>query len=78
MTENKNIIKGDKFAEPKAVVKHGFYAVIDFKVKNKDGSTSTKSVIEEAFGTRLEAKRELEAVAKASGGVITHFGGFKN
>ncbi|MFS0905691.1 hypothetical protein AB3N02_21845 [Priestia aryabhattai] len=79
MTEDKNILKGNKQADFKVVRNHKFYAVIEVKMKNeRDGKTTAKTIIVDAEGTRMEAKNELEAIAKAQGGKVTYFGGFVN
>ncbi|PGO60614.1 hypothetical protein [Priestia megaterium] len=83
MTENKNILKGNKHAELHTVRNKEFYAVIETKKKVKDKftgkeTTRTTTTIESAVGTRIEAKNELEAVAKENGGTVAYFGGFVN
>jgi hypothetical protein len=67
MKENKNILKGNRHAELKTVRNHSFYATIEVK---------DKTFVYSYVGNRLEAKRELEAIAKELGGTISYFGGF--
>jgi hypothetical protein len=83
MTENKNILKGNKHAELHTVRNKEFYAVIETKTKAKDKftgkeTTRTQTAIVSAEGTRMEAKNELEAIAKQNGGTVSYFGGFVN
>jgi len=79
MKENKNIIKGNRFHEPKAVTKFDFYAVVELTVKGKDGKSTTKDVLvtTENPTTRILAEKELTAEAVKLGGKVKHFGGFK-
>lgn len=80
MKLNKNMLKDNARMENKPATKSKFYAVIDMKVKVMiDGkeATEVKSFVASAFGTRLQAKQELESLARANGGKITHFGGFR-
>lgn len=67
MKENKNILKGNRHAELKTVKNHKFYATIEVK---------DKTFVYSHEGTRIEARRELQAIAKELGGKISHFGGF--
>jgi hypothetical protein len=82
MTEDKNILKGNKQADFKVVHNHKFYGVIELKVKGRDEKgkevTKSKTIIVDAEGTRMQAKNEIEAIAKAKGGKVTYFGGFVN
>lgn len=79
MKENKNIIKGNRFHEPKAVTKFDFYAVVELKTKDKDGKTASKDVIvtTENPTTRILAEKELTAKAVELGGKVKYLGGFK-
>ena len=81
MTENKNILKGNRHAELHVVTKFDFYGVVEVRGgKDKLGNVlPDKSLIHHVENaTRIEAKREVEAFAKSVGGKLIHFGGFKN
>ena len=77
MTDNKNIIKGDRFAPFKTVKEHEFYAIIRTASK-KDEDKVSKDFLITHYGSRLEAKNELHARAKAEGAEVVYFGPFKN
>lgn len=66
-----NVLKNHdgKFRPMKPVKRKKFYAVLEI---------GEKSVVVEAFGTRMEAKRELLDVAKREKGKLSHFGAFLN
>lgn len=79
MNKDRNIIKGNKFADLKVKRFKLWYAVIDIKVKQMvDGESKTvsRSIVEQYYGTRSRAKRELEQLAKANNGKITHFNAY--
>lgn len=78
MREDKNIIKGNRFAELNLVTKREFYAVIDVGGKDKEGNSVTKSYVETFVGERIEAKKVLASVAKKLNGKVTYFGAVKN
>jgi len=78
MTDNKNIIKGNRHVVIKPIKAREFYAIIELKKKNKKGETSTTSVLSTHFGSRLQAKNELNRVAKQMNGEVVYFGAFKN
>lgn len=79
MKENKNIIKGNRHAEMKAIKGHHFYAVVELTSKDKAGNTIKKDVLVTTVSptTRIKAEKELELEAKKMGGKVTYFGGFK-
>lgn len=79
MKENRNIIKGNRFHEPKAITKFDFYAVVELTVKGKDGKSTSKDIIvtTENPTTRILAEKELTAEAVKLGGKVKYFGGFK-
>ncbi|QIW89773.1 hypothetical protein PQE71_gp091 [Bacillus phage Izhevsk] len=79
MKTNKNILKGNRFHEPKAVNKFNFYAVVELTSKDKAGNTIKKDVLvtTENPTTRIQAEKELTLQAKKMGGKVTYFGGFK-
>lgn len=79
MKENKNIIKGNRHAEMKAIKGHHFYAVVELTNKDKAGNTIKKDVLVTTVSptTRIKAEKELELEAKKMGGKVTYFGGFK-
>ncbi|MDS7057149.1 hypothetical protein NXG04_07605 [Klebsiella pneumoniae] len=79
MKTNKNILKGNRHVELKAITKHDFYAVVELTTKDKAGNTIKKDVIvtTENPTTRIRAEKELHLEAKKMGGTVKHFGGFK-
>lgn len=64
--------------EPKIDLRKTFYAVIDYVITDPTGEKFLTSGVITHYGTRLEAKHELEKIAKQLDGEITHFGAFKN
>jgi hypothetical protein len=65
MTENKNIIKGNKQVDRKVNTKRNFYAVIEI---------NDQSFVETFLGERIEARNKLESSAKRKGGKVAFFG----
>lgn len=85
MTDNKNMLKKhNNRIEPKGNVKKKFYGIMEYTVKVRDAKGKEQSVTKTAVisidekMTRLQAKREVEAKVKASGGKLTYFGAIKN
>lgn len=85
MTDNKNMLKtNNNRVAGKAVSKKRFYSVVEYSVKVKDAKGKETSVTKSAVValdepmTRLQARKELEASAKAMGAKITYFGAFRN
>lgn len=82
MQMDKNIIKGNRFVGRKPIKNREFYGVVDFKKRvNKENGkqeTVTASTLVTHYGTRMEAKREIERQVKAMKGTLTYFGAFKN
>lgn len=64
--------------EPKVDLHKTFYVVIDYVITDPSGEKFLTSGIITYYGNRLEAKHELEKIAKQLDGTITYFGAFKN
>jgi len=62
MRVDKNILKGNRFADLKTVKKRNFYVVM---------TIDKKDVVVTFEGTRIDAKNYFDAVAKANKGKIT-------
>lgn len=85
MTENKNMLKTkNNRADVKAVPKKKFYGIVEYKATRLDEKGKSVSVtkttvlsLDEKM-TRLQAKREIYAMAKTFGGKVTYFGAKKN
>lgn len=78
MRKNKNMLKPYNTVETTRSHVQDYYAIVELKVKKKDGSMSEKSILISTKGDRMSAKNELYSTAKSMNGKVSYFGVAKN